>query len=126
MSKAVVAARVVLGLIYFIFGLNGFLKLIPIPPMPEPAMNFMGALAATGYMMPFVKLTEIVCGAMLLAGRWVPLALIILAPVVLNIVLLHVFLAPDPGGLLLPILSLILGVYLARAYWSSFAGLMKP
>ena len=71
------------------------------------------------------RITEIVCGVLLLIGRWVPLALTILAPVVLNIVLFHVFLEPSPDGLFVPILSLVLVVFLARAYRSSFAGVLK-
>ena len=84
----------------------------------------MGALFATGYMLPLIKATEVVCGVLLLIGRWVPLALVVLAPVVLNIVLFHLFLAPTPDGLVLPIVSLVLGTYLAWVYRKSFAGVL--
>ncbi|MCP4200973.1 MAG: DoxX family membrane protein [bacterium] len=125
MSKAVLGARIVLGLIFTVFGLNGFFNFIPLPEMSEGANNFLGALAASGYMFPVIKITEIVCGVLLLIGRWVPLALTVLAPVVLNIVLFHVFLEPSPDGLFVPILSVALGVFLARSYGSSFAGVLK-
>lgn len=125
MQKAVLAARVVLGLIFTVFGLNGFLHFIPMPEMSQEAGGFLGALAASGYMFPVLKVTEIACGVLLLIGRWVPLALTILAPVVLNIVLFHVFLEPTPDGLFVPILSVALGVFLARAYGSSFAGVLN-
>ena len=124
MNKAPLIARVLLGLIFTVFGLNGFFNFIPVPPMPEAAGSFMGALAATGYMLPLIKATEVVCGVLLLIGRWVPLALVVLAPVVLNIFLFHVFLAPTPDGLLLPIVSLVLGIYLARVYRKSFSGVL--
>ena len=75
------------------FGLNGFLNFIPQPPMSGPPANFVGALAATGYLLPLLKDTEVAAGALLLSNRFVPLALLILAPVVVNIVAFHAFLA---------------------------------
>ena len=125
MSKPVLIARIILGLIYTVFGLNGFLNFIPLPEMSAGANDFMGALVASGFMMPLIKLTEIVCGVLLLIGRWVPLALVILAPVVLIIVLFHLFLEPSPQGMVVPILSLVLGLYLAQAYRSSFSGVLN-
>ena len=62
MQKAVLGARIVLGLIFFVFGLNYFGKFLPLPELSEPAGAFMGALAASGYMFPLVKITEIVGG----------------------------------------------------------------
>src|ERR1700681_3476001 len=102
------AARILLGLIFFVFGLNGFLQFIPQPPMPEKAGMFMGALAATGYMFPLIKSVEVIAGALLLANRFVPLALALLAPNVVNILLFHAVLAP--GGLVIAIMVLGLEV----------------
>src|SRR5262245_14008901 len=93
-SKLPLAARVVLGLIFTVFGLNGFLHFLPQPPSTPAAMAFGGALAATGYMFPLIKGTEVLAGVLLLSGRYVPLALTLLAPVVVNIVAFHLFLAP--------------------------------
>ena len=90
--------------------------------MPEAAGNFMGALAATGYFFTFLKIVETLCGLLLLIGRFVPLALCVLAPVVINIVLFHLFLAP--GGILFGLIALILGLYLAWCYRSSFSGVL--
>ena len=101
------AARIVLGLLFFVFGLNGFLNFLPMPnTMPEAAMAFAGALANTGYMFPLIKGTEILAGALLLTGVAVPFALLILAPIVVNIVLFHVILAPGSYGMLALILAL--------------------
>ena len=122
MSKAVLIARILLGLIFVVFGANYFLHFIPIQPS-ESAGAFMGALTDTGYMWPAIKLTEIVGGAMLLGGFGVPLALVLLAPIIVNIVLLHVFL--DTAGLPVAILVLVLEVFLARAYWGSFKGVLN-
>jgi uncharacterized membrane protein YphA (DoxX/SURF4 family) len=94
MKIAAVVARVLLGLVFFVFGLNGFLNFMPMPPLPESAGAFLGSLVNTGYLMTLVKLVETICGALLLAGVFVPLALVLLAPVLVNIVLFHVFLTP--------------------------------
>src|ERR1700757_2588175 len=88
------ASRILLGLIFFVMGLNGFLQFLPQPPPPEKAMAFMGALAASGYMFPLIMSVQVIGGALLLSNRFVPLALAILAPIVVNIVVPHTFLAP--------------------------------
>jgi putative oxidoreductase len=111
MSKIALIARLLLGLIFFVFGLNGFLNFIPMPPLPEAASAFMMGLGGSGYFFPMLKGVEVICGALLLIGAFVPLALIVLAPIILNIVLFHGFLAP--GGLALPIVIGLLEVYLA-------------
>jgi len=122
-SKLPTTARILLGLVFFVFGLNGFLQFLPQPPLPAPAGAFMGALAATGYMFPLIKGTEIVAGLLLLGGRFVPLALVLLAPVIVNIVLFHVVLAP--ANMLLVVLVLALEVYLAWAYRGAFTGVLQ-
>ncbi len=109
-SKITLTARVVLGLIFFVFGLNGFFHFIPMPPMPGEAGKFLGALAGTGYFFPFLKVCEIVAGGLLLLGAFVPFALMLLSPIVANILLFHLFLAP--AGLAVPIVSLVCLVYL--------------
>ena len=102
LSYAPTAARVLLGLIFFVFGLNGFFHFIPIPPPEGAAVEFMGGLAAVGYFFPLLKITEIVVGIALLANRFVPLALVVLAPITVNIVAFQ-SLAPEtlPMGLLI-------------------------
>jgi uncharacterized membrane protein YphA (DoxX/SURF4 family) len=122
-SKLPLVARTLLGLVFFVFGLNGFLQFLPQPPLPEAAGTFMGALAATGYMFPLIKGTEIVAGLLLLGGRFVPLALVLLAPVIVNIALFHVVLAPVNMGLV--VVLLVLEVYLAWAYRDAFAGVLQ-
>lgn len=123
MTRLPTIARTLLGLVFFVFGLNGFLNFMPMPPPPAPAGQLLGALAATGYMFPLIKGTEVVAGALLLANRRVPLALVLLAPVIVNIVAFHLFLAPGSYGML----ALIVGleVYLAWAYRGSFAGVLQ-
>ena len=91
--------------------------------MSGPPADFLGALIATGYLFPRLKGTEVVAGALLLSGRLVPLALTVLAPVVVNIVGIHLFLAPS--GLPVPLVVVALGVFLAWSYRSAFAGVLR-
>ena len=123
MDKLVLVARILLGLMFFVFGLNGFFNFMPPPELPEPAGAFMGAMAETGYFLSFLKLTETVCGFLLLTGFFVPLALTVLAPVVLNIVLFHLFLAP--AGIAPGAVALILLLFLAWAYRDNYRGVLE-
>ncbi|OUR97281.1 hypothetical protein A9Q84_13220 [Halobacteriovorax marinus] len=111
MKYAPLVARLLLGTIFFVFGLNGFFNFISMPPLPEEAGKFMGGLAGSGYFFPFLKVCEILSGLLLLAGAFVPMALVILAPIILNIFLFHIFLAP--GGMVLAIVLVLLECYLA-------------
>jgi uncharacterized membrane protein YphA (DoxX/SURF4 family) len=122
-SKLILAARILLGLIFFVFGLNGFLHFLPQPPMSGPPADFAGALIGTGYMWPLIKGTEVIGGALLLSGRFVPLALTVLAPVIVNIFAFHAALAPS--GLAIPVVVVVLEIFLARSYWSAFAGIVR-
>jgi hypothetical protein len=113
-------ARILMGLIFFVFGLNGFLNFIPRPkdPMPEVAVAFLGALMKTGYMMPLISGTQVIVGAFLLSNRFVPLALALIAPVIVNIVAFHAFVMPT--GASMAGLVLVLELYLAWAYRQAF------
>ena len=117
-------ARILMGLIFLVFGLNGFLHFIPQPktPMPEGATAFAGALMKTGYMFPMIMGTQLLVGVLLLLNRFAPLALVLIAPVVVNIVAFHVFLAPSGIGLALLLLALEL--YLAWAYRKSYRAML--
>jgi uncharacterized membrane protein YphA (DoxX/SURF4 family) len=125
MSKAVVGARVVLGLIYFVFGLNGFLNFIPQPPLPESAMGYMGGLAAAPYFFPVLKGTEVIGGLLILANVFSPLALVILAPISLHILLFHLFLAPEglPIAIAIVALHVFLGLRNMGKYRPMFSGM---
>ena len=84
------AARIALGLIYFIFGLNFFLHFIPGSGQPEGrAAAFIGGLFQSGYLFPLLKVIEVVSGAMLILGLFTSLILVILMPITLNILLFH-------------------------------------
>ena len=117
MNVAIVTARILLGSIFVVFGLNGFLQFLPQPAMPQPAVAFFGGLAASGFMLPTLFATQVVGGALLLLGM-VPLALVILAPVVVHIVEFHVFLAP--AGLPLAVVVAALELFLAWTHRSAY------
>jgi uncharacterized membrane protein YphA (DoxX/SURF4 family) len=122
-SKAVTASRILLGLIFVVFGLNGFLHFLPQPPISGPPAAFAGALFASGYFFPLLKGTEVAAGLLLLSGRFVPLALTVLAPVIVNILAFHLFL--EPSGLPLPLVILVLEVFLAWGYRSAYRGVLQ-
>ena len=116
-------ARVLLGLIFFVLGLNGFLQFLPMPPPPAGALAFFMALLQTGYMLPLIKGTEVIAGALLLSNRFVTLALALLAPIVVNIVAFHAFLAPSGGGP--AYLAFLLEVYLAWSYRDAYRPMLS-
>lgn len=113
------AARIFMGLTFFVFGLNGFLNFMPAPTdMPERAMTFFGGLTASIYMMPLISGTQLLVGILLLINRFVPLALALIAPVIVNIVAYHVFVQPAgfaPGAIIT-----LLEIYLAWVYRNAF------
>lgn len=114
-SVSVIAARIVLGLIYFVFGLNFFLHFLPTPPSAGGVADaFVGGLFQSGYFFPMLKSIEVVLGALLLVGVFVPLALVILMPISLNILLFHAFLTP--GNATMGIVIVLVHLYLAWSY----------
>jgi hypothetical protein len=81
-------------------------------------------LAASGYFMTLLKVTELICGIALVAGRFVPLALVILSPIIVNIFFVHLFL--DRTGLPVAIFLVLANIFLASAYWDKFKPLLEP
>ncbi|MFZ9682208.1 MAG: DoxX family protein [Cephaloticoccus sp.] len=119
-----VVARLLLGLPLLVFGLNGFLNFIPQPEveLPEGAMAFSIALANTGYMFQLIGLTHLVTGLLLVVNRFVPFALVIFAPFVVNSVAFHVYL--EPSGLVPSLVFAVLELYLAWQYRAACAGVL--
>jgi putative oxidoreductase len=115
-------ARYLLGIIFLVFGLNGFLHFIPMPLPPGVAGQFFMALGVSHYF-AVVFLLQLVAAVLLLAGRYVPLALAIIAPVVVNILCYHTFMAPS--GLPMAVILLVLWLFSVINVRSAFAGLFQ-
>ena len=122
-SKLPVVARVLLGLAFVVFGINYFVPFIPMGAPDPKVLPFMGGLMASGYVFPVIKTIEIVAGLALLGGRFVPLALTLLAPILVNIVLVHLVLAPAGAPVALALLAL--EIYLAWSYRAAFAPMLR-
>jgi putative oxidoreductase len=123
-SLSVITARVVLGLIYFVFGLNFFLQFLPAPPQPQgAALNFVSGLFQAGYFFPFMKTIEVILGALLIIGFFVPVSLVVLMPITINVLLFHSFLSP--GNALMSVVMIVLHLYLAWAYRDYFRVLLS-
>ena len=124
MRYLTIITRILLGLVFVVFGLNGFLHFIPQPKdaMPPGAMDFFGALVKTNYMIPLIFATQTLGGALLLLNRFVPLALTLLAPVVVNIILFHLFLAPS--GIPVATVVVVLELFLAWRYRGAFRAIL--
>jgi uncharacterized membrane protein YphA (DoxX/SURF4 family) len=116
-----IVARCLLGLLFVFSGLNGFLNFLPPPPpnsLPAGALGLIGAFKDSGYLLPLIFCTQLLGGVLLLTNSFVPLALTILAPVLVNIAAFHLFLAPSGFGM--GAFAVLLELYLAWAYRSSF------
>lgn len=118
----ILVARLIFGLFWLIFGLNGFLHFFPTPAPTAEAADFMDALMHAGYVMPLIYATQVIAGISLLSGWMVPLALIMLGPVVGNIVLYDAFL--NPAGLVIGMVVLVIYMFLLYAYRQAFLPLL--
>jgi len=115
--------RIVLGIVLLVFGLNKFLNFIQMFEMPPAAANFMESLETTGYAFYLVAIIEIAVAIMLLLKKWVPFALILLAPLTFNILLFHMFL--DVSDIWVAIVIFSLNVLLMYKYWKAYRSLFQ-
>ena len=116
-------ARIILGIVLIIFGLNKFLNFMSMPPMEGDAATFMGGLRVSGYMFPLLGIIEILVGVLLILNKAVPFALILLAPLAVNMVLFHVAMAP--AGILPAAIVFVLNAYLMYTDWDKFKDLFN-
>jgi putative oxidoreductase len=119
MKIATLIARILLGLLFLVFGLNGFFHFIPMPPPSGLAGQYMGALFVSHYLV-FVFTVQVIGGALLLANRFVPLALLLLGPVLVNILLFHSLMAP--AGLPVALFAAVLWGIVFYGVRRAFAG----
>ncbi|HTV41226.1 MAG TPA: DoxX family protein [Candidatus Sulfotelmatobacter sp.] len=123
MKITTIIARSLLGLVFVVFGSNKFLHFMPMPPMTGEAGAFMGAMFVTHYLY-VVAAFEVIGGLLLLTGRYGPLGLTLVGPVVVNILAFHTFMAPS--GLPVATVVAALALFLLWSYREHFAGLVKP
>jgi putative oxidoreductase len=123
MRTASVIARYLAGVIFLVMGLNGFLNFIPLPPPGGIAGQFMGTLYASHYLWVIFAF-QVIAGALLLANRYVPLAVAILAPVIVNILTFHALMAAS--GLPLALFVAVLWALIFVSVRPAFAGLFQP
>lgn len=128
-AKVTLASRYILGLIFTIFGLNGVMMtltgagFIPMPPPPEVMQTIMSGFMATGYLMPVIMFLELISGLLLLSGFYTNAAIVLLGPIVVNILLIHVF--AERSGLPMGIVVTVLFLILVKSKWSDFQILLK-
>jgi len=122
MRIASVIARYLAGVIFLVMGLNGFLNFIPLPPPGGIAGQFMGALYVSHYLWVIFAF-QVIAGVLLLVNRYVPLAVAILAPVLVNILTFHVLMAPS--GLPLALFAALLWIVIFIEVRPAFSGLFQ-
>ena len=123
MRYVVLGARVLLGALFVVFGLNNLLHFIKMPPPSGDALTWI-VIMSEHHWMNFVGVEQLVGGLLVLVGRFVPLGLTLLAPVIVNILLYHALLWPHGAGV--AVVALLLELFLLAVYWRSFAPLLHP
>jgi putative oxidoreductase len=123
MKIAVIIVRVLMGLLFLFASVTYFLNLMTPPEMTGNIKTFNEGLYASGYLFTLLKLTELICGIAFVIGLYVPLATVVIAPVIVNIFFVHLFLAPE--GLPVPIFLVLANSFLAYAYWDKYKPLLE-
>jgi len=121
MRIAVIIVRVLMGLMFMFSAVVVLFKLVPTPPLTGNVKLFNEGLVASGYFITFLKVTELICGLLLVSGFFMPLVTIAIFPITVHIFVYHVFLFPE--GLPVAILMLAGNLFLAYNYRKSYAPL---
>ena len=122
MKIAMIIVRTLMGLLFLFASVTFFLNLVQPPPMEGAAKAFNEGLAATGYFFTLLKVTELVCSLLLISGRFVPLALVILSPIIINIFFYHTVI--DRSGFVVAALLVVANIFLAYCYRDAFKPLL--
>jgi len=123
MKIAVIVVRVLMGLMFLMSSVVVLFKLVPQPALQGDVKVFNEGMAASVYLVPLIKVTELLCAIAFLSGRFVPLATVIIFPLTVNILLYHAFLMPE--GLVVAILLFLGNLFLAYAYRTNYATLLR-
>jgi len=122
MKIAAIIVRILMGLLFLFSSIVVLFKLVPQPELKDGAKLFMTGMEASVYLLPLIKVTELLCSIAFLSGRFVPLATVVIFPITLNIVLYHTFLARE--GLPVAIAVLLGNLFLAYVYRKHYATLL--
>jgi putative oxidoreductase len=124
MKIGTIIARILLGLMFVVFGSNAFVHFLPMPPIPQTlAGDYIRVFFASGYVY-VIGTFQIIGGLLLLIGRFVPLGLTILAAIIVNILVFHALMAPE--GFPVALVVTALELFLVWQYRAAFAGLFQP
>lgn len=128
-SKIATTSRYILGIMFTVFGINTFVVLsngvgfIPVPSPPPALVTVMEGFMATGYLMPLIALLQLMSGLFFLSGFFINAGIIFLGPIIVNMLLIHVFI--EPQRLILAILTTLLFLILIASRWSDFRSFIK-
>jgi len=122
MKKAIIVARIVLAIIYLVYGTNYFLHFFPSSLPPGKAGDFMGGLKRSGYFFEYMKAMQIIGAILMFIDRWTVLTTIVLLPISLNIFLFHAFL--QLNGLGTAVILLAANLFLVYSYRRNYWGLL--
>ena len=122
MKIAVIIVRVIMGLMYLFSSVVVLFKLFPQPEQHGDIKTFMDGVNASVYLMPLIKITELICAIALITGFFAPLATVVIFPITVNILFFHAILAPE--GLLMGVLLFLANLFLAYAYRDHYKGLL--
>lgn len=123
MKIAAIVVRSLMGALFIFSSVTLLFKIITPPEATGALKTFNDGIAASGYLMNLLKITELICGLALISGRFVPLALVVLSPIIVNIFFVHVFLAPE--GLPVAIFLVIANSFLAYTNWDKYKPLFE-
>jgi putative oxidoreductase len=114
MKIAVIIVRILMGLLFLVPAIDFFFHLFPHPEPEGEVKLFMTGMMASKYLLPVVKVIELLAALAFISGRFVPLAAVVIFPIIVNIILFHAFL--DPANILIPIFLLAGDLFLAYVY----------
>ena len=123
MKIAVIIVRVLMGLLFLFASIVVLFKLVPQPEQTGNVKIFMEGVNASGYLMPLIKITELLCGIAFVAGRFVPFATVVIAPIIVNIFFFHAFV--DTSGLPVAVFLVLANIFLAYANWDKFKPILE-
>lgn len=122
MKIAMVIVRTLMGLLFIFASVVVLLNLAPVPELTGVAKTFNDGIFAVGYFVPMLKIVELTCGILFVIGRFVPLATILIAPIIVNIFAYHAFI--DNSGLPVAVFLVLANLFIAYNYRDAYRGIL--